>query len=129
MKTSPSLTLEQLQQALAEWRQTRQPRAVPTELRLNALALEQAYGSAVVLRALELSHSVLARWKQKHRLAAQTGPRFVALPVAPEGATQAAASVKTTLRLTVRRDPQGLALSGDMSVSQWREALSLLEAE
>ena len=129
MKPSPSLTLEQLQQAFAEWRQTRQPRSVPTELRHHALALAQAHGTATVLRTLALSHSVLARWKQKYRATPPTQRDFVALPAAPEIHTQGIPVAACALRLTLRREPQGLVLSGELSLPQWREALSLLEAE
>lgn len=129
MKSSPPLTLEQLQQAFAEWRRTRQPRAVPTELRRNALALAQEYGPAVVLRTLELSDSVLARWKQKHPTTSQAPQGFVPLPVVTERHSEVVPAANSALRLTIRREAQGLALSGEMSLSQWREALSLLEVE
>lgn len=127
MKSTPPLTLEQLQQAFAEWRQTRQPRSVPTELRLNALALVQEHGTAAVLRALELSHSVLDRWKRKYETQPQAAQGFVTLPMAPEVHAEMAPAVRSALRLTVRREAQGVVLSGELSLAQWRAALSLLE--
>lgn len=127
MKSSPPLTLEQLQQAFAQWRRTRQPRAVPTELRLNALALAQEYGPTVVLRTLELSHSVLTRWKQKHPTTSQAQRGFVPLPAVTELHSEVVPAANSALRLTIRREAQGLVLSGELSVAQWRTALRLLE--
>jgi len=129
MKSSPLLTLEQLQQAFAEWRQTRQPRRVPTELRLNTLALVNVHGTAVVLRALKLSHSVLDRWKRKYDAQPEAERGFVALPVAPQFTPEVVPAASSALRLTLRREPQGLVLSGELSLAQWRMALSLLELE
>ena len=89
-----------------------------------------------VLRALDISHSMLSRWKRRYAATPSSDAErgFVALPVsdAPSRdeavAERPSVAVETLpLRLTIRREASGLALSGELSVAQWRAALSLLE--
>lgn len=134
MNESPHLSLQELQQAFAHWRQTRQPRYVPTELRLNALALLERHGTAVVLRTLAINHTMLSRWKRQYSLVASDvdTPAFVALPECterplPPVMAEPSSGAAAPLRLTIRRDAAGLELNGTLSIAQWQTALSLLE--
>ena len=60
MKIVPKLSLNELRQAYAQWRQTRQPRAVPSELRWNTLALLEQHRTAEVLQVLGINRVVPA---------------------------------------------------------------------
>ena len=128
MTISAKLNLAELQAAFAEWRLTRQPRSVPTALRVNTLALLDQHPSGEILRTLGINHSMLRRWKDQQGIA--SGPAFVALPgpgVASGGGCTVGPSRDTgVLNLTIRREAQALALSGELSLAQWRAALSLL---
>ena len=133
MKLTPQLSLEELQQAFAQWRQTRQPRSVPTELRFNARALLNRHGTTEVLRTLGINHSMLSRWKHHYEATPDAEAGFVALPVSaePSRSVEVAEPIPappeaTPLRLTIRREAEALALSGELSLAQWRAALSLL---
>jgi len=128
MTISAKLNLADLQAAFAEWRETRQPRSVPTALRVNTLALLGQHPTGEILRTLGINHSMLRRWKDQHGIG--SGPAFVALP-GPGAASGGGRTVgpnrdTAVLNLTIRREADSLALSGELSLAQWRAALSLL---
>jgi transposase-like protein len=110
---------------------------VPSELRLNTLALLGQHRVAEVLQVLGINHSMLSRWKRQYDVTASGAgveAGFVALPTRAESRdseslVEPPPLEAAQLRLTIRRDAQGLSLSGDMSLTQWRTALSLLELE
>jgi hypothetical protein len=128
MTISAKLNLADLQAAFAEWRETRQPRSVPTALRVNTLALLGQHPTGEILRTLGINHSMLRRWKDQQGIG--SGPAFVALPGpgATSGAERTVGPNRDTavLNLTIRREADSLALSGELSLAQWRAALSLL---
>ena len=130
MNRAPQLSLSELQQAFAQWRQTRQPRYVPDELRQQALELLSRHSRTELTRALGINYSMLKRW-QSRPAGWSRNLDFVELPQAiPHEVIALAASQAENsgpLKLTVRRDPEALTLSGELSVAQWRAALSLLE--
>lgn len=129
MNLSPQLSLVELQQAFSEWRQTRQPRYVPDELRKQALGLLSQHSRTELTRALGINYSMLIRWKRQYEATETAAAGFVSLPVngaeKPERVSAPLESVP--LRLTIRREAETLTLSGELSLAQWRSALSLLE--
>lgn len=133
MALPAELTLEQLQEALAQWRQTRRPRQIPAALGANAVALLGRHRTNELLRALRIDHRTLRRWQRQYGDEAQgasraSTPAFVALPVAT--APAAAEETEATLKVTRQaRDGTALSLEGTLTLRHWRAALTLLAAE
>lgn len=130
MNRAPQLSLNELQQAFAQWRQTRQPRYVPDELRQQALRLLSRHSRTELTRALGINYSMLKRW-QSRPAGSSRNSDFVELPQAmPNEVIALVASQAENsglLKLTVRREAEALTLSGELSMAQWQAALSLLE--
>ena len=130
MNRAPQLSLSELQHAFAQWRQRRQPRYVPDELRQQALGLLLRHSRTELTRALGINYSMLKRW-QSRPAGWSTNLDFVELPQAMSNEVIALAASQAEnsgpLKLTVRREAEALTLSGELSVAQWRAALSLLE--
>lgn len=132
MAVEPELSLAELQDAFARWRQTRRPRQIPAALGAQAVALLGRHGTNEILRTLGIDHRTLMRWKRQYgegEAVALPAPAFVALPAAPV-ATAVAEDEPLALRLT-RQGSDGMALSldGTLTLGQWRAALTLLAAE
>ena len=125
MNRAPQLSLSELQHAFAQWRQTRQPRYVPDELRQQALGLLSRHSRTALTRALGINDSMLKRWQSRPAGSARNSDFVELHEVIALAASRAENS--GPLKLTVRRDPEALTLSGELSVAQWRAALSLLE--
>ena len=136
MKLAPELSLSELQEAFAAWRQTRKPRKIPSALGANAVALLGQHRTNEILRALGIDHRTLMRWKRECETEQSAVPHeadrvFIALPA--EETSPAAPVVETSAtRLKVTRqarDGTQLSLEGQLTLLQWRAALSLLSAE
>jgi hypothetical protein len=132
MNIGPQLSLTELQHAFAQWRQTRQPRYVPDELRQQALGLLSRHSRTELTRALGINYSMLKRW-QVRRSDESVSSAFVELSAAMSNEntalTLAQTEARVLLKLSVRREAEALTVSGELSVAQWRAALSLLEPE
>ena len=130
MNIAPQLSLSELQHAFAQWRQQRQPRYVPDELRQQALGLLARHSRTELTRALGINYSMLKRW-QARRADGAVRSAFVELPAALSNEntalTLAQTEARVLLKLSVRREAEALTVSGELSVAQWRAALSLLE--
>lgn len=131
MAVESEVSLAELQDAFARWRQTRRPRQIPAALGAQAVALLGRYRTNELLRALKIDHRTLMRWKRQYGEGDAVGPpapAFVALP-APAPAAEAE---DETLALTLTRqagDGTALSLAGQLTLGQWRAALTLLAAE
>lgn len=79
MNIAPQLSLSELQHAFAHWRQRRQPRSVPEELRQQALGLLLRHSRTELIRALGINYSMLKRW-QSLRAGSSITSDFVELP-------------------------------------------------
>lgn len=132
MAVEPELSLAELRDAFARWRQTRRPRQIPPALGANAVALLGRHRTNEILRALGIDHRTLMRWKRQYgadEAVAPSTPAFVALP-AP--VPPAAVVEDEALALTLTRqagDGTALSLDGTLTLGQWRAALTLLTAE
>ena len=130
MNIAPQLSLSELQHAFAQWRQQRQPRYVPDELRQQALGLLSRHSRTELTRALGINYSMLKRW-QVRRADVSVSSEFVELSAAMSNENTALSPAQTEasvpLKLSVRREAEALTLSGELSVTQWQAALSLLE--
>lgn len=135
MNLEAELSLSELQEAFAEWRQTRRPRKIPPKLGANAVALLGQHRTNEILRTLGIDHRTLMRWKREYGTEQGSGAdgragAFVALPSSPEAAAQSVAkALATPLKVTRHAcDGTALSLEGQLTLSQWRAALSLLSA-
>lgn len=134
MSSEPELSLVELQEALARWRQTRRPRQIPAELGAKAVALPGRYKTNELLRALGIDHRTLMRWKRQYgqgeAAAASAAETFVELPAA--AAVEPASRLEDeALSLTLTRqgsDGSRLTLAGTLSLEHWRVAVELLRA-
>lgn len=133
MAVEPEVSLAELQEAFARWRQTRRPRQIPAALGAQAVALLGRYRTNELLRALRIDHRTLMRWKRQYgegEAVALPAPAFVALPAAAPVEAPGAADEPLALTLT-RQGGDGAAwsLAGTLTLGQWRAALTLLDAE
>ena len=133
MVLEPELSLAELQEAFARWRQTRRPRQIPPALGANAVALLGRHRTNEILRALGIDHRTLMRWKRQYgedEAVAPPTPAFVALPAPPPPAEAVATEEALALTLTRQAgDGTALSLDGKLTLGQWRAALTLLVAE
>lgn len=134
MILEPELSLAELQDAFARWRQTRRPRQIPPALGANAVALLGRHRTNEILRTLGIDHRTLMRWKRQYgegEAVTSPTPAFVALP-APASPVVAPRATEEALALTLTRqagDGTALSLDGQLTLGQWRAALTLLVAE
>ncbi len=64
MSTHHPLSLSEVQEAFRQWRVHRQPRQVPDTLREQAVSLLKTHKIGEVVKALEVKHQMLHRWKR-----------------------------------------------------------------
>lgn len=133
MVLEPELSLAELQDAFARWRQTRRPRQIPPALGANAVALLGRHRTNEILRALGIDHRTLMRWKRQYgegEAVSPPTPAFVALPAPAPPAVAVAKQEALALTLTRQAgDGTALSLDGKLTLGQWRAALTLLVAE
>ena len=136
MILKPELSLAELQEAFARWRQTRRPRQIPPALGANAVALLGQHRTTEILKALRIDHRTLKRWKGQYGGGAEAAPKvsaaaFVTLAPPPSVAAEAACEVSDTMLKFTRQAGDGTALSveGRLTLAQWRAAMSLLQSE
>jgi len=101
MNRAPQLSLNELQQAFAQWRQTRQPRYVPDELREQALGLLSRHSRTELTRALGINYSMLKRW-QSRRADGLVSAEFVELPAAMSNENTALRPAQTEASVALR---------------------------
>jgi len=120
-------------QALAAWRTHRQPRHVPHELREQIVALLEPYSVAEIVRTLRINYQMLNQWRRQLSEAAEppvaeAPPAFIALPAAV--VVEPASAALPALTITHHQGSgSAVSLQGQLSVAQWRQALSLLDRE
>lgn len=136
MALEAELNLSALSEAFSRWRQTRRPRHIPTELRINAVALLSQHRTTEILRTLRLDHRTLMRWKRAYDEASEsrtppTPPGFIALPATAAPVDVAAREAQQPSLKVTRHGDDGtvLSLEGRLTLAQWRLAVTLLGVE
>lgn len=129
------LSLAELQREFVRWRETRSSRQVPTPLRVNAIALLGEHSVSEILKTLGINHQMLTRWRRRYgddpqRVSVPSQGAFVPLNAAREVTPSASERFDSRLKIT-RQTADGTALSveGELTLAQWRVAMTLLTAE
>lgn len=135
MTLVPELSLAELQGEFLRWRETRRPRQVPTPLRVNAVALLSTHSASEILNTLGINHQMLKRWRGRYGDTSETSTppasaAFVPLTGGDEVMSPSFERLESRLKIT-RQSADGTALSmeGELTLSQWRMAMTLLKAE
>ncbi len=128
-KSDPCLA--EVQKAFAHWRRHRPTRRTPLWLREQAVGLLAHHRVTEVMKALQLDHRRLSRWRRELETATAplTVSGFVELPSAPRAEGVEPRS-SPSVRLTLTRqaaDGRSVSLAGELSAAQWRWALGLLQ--
>jgi hypothetical protein len=133
MSPSPHVTLAEVADEFADWRQTRTRLRTPPELQKKVMALLSSYRVGEVLKALNLSHKNVMAWKRRWTpeavlSGAEPGPTFLPLP---GSAVASAWSEEPRVYLKLSRH-QGAetswSIEAELSADQWPWALSLLHS-
>ena len=134
--------LSALQSTLAQWREQRAGRQIPSEIAAQAVALLERYRPMVIMRTLKIDSRTLQRWRRLYGRptpAAEadmaSAPAFVALPAstvsrepAPQPPLHRPEHEPLSLTLTRHGDnAPSVSLAGALTLDQWRHALTLLE--
>lgn len=124
--SSPSLA--DVQAAFIQWRRTRTTRRTPPALRRHAVGLLAEHRISDVMAALGVDHRRLSRWRRE--VSALTGSTadgdFIELPMASRPAPVPSVGVSLTLTRQAG-DGSALSIAGQLSETQWRWALRLLQ--
>ena len=135
MALTAELSLTELQMEFVRWRETRSPRQVPTPLRVNAVALLGVHSTSEILKTLKINHQMLKRWRRRYgdepeATATPPSTAFVPLNAGHEVTLPSSERLESRLKIT-RQTVDGTALSveGELTLSQWRVAMTLLTAE
>ena len=135
MSLIAELSLAELRIEFARWRETRCPRHVPTPLQENTVALLSTHSTSELLKTLGINHQMLKRWRRRYgdeptQVSAPLRGAFVPLEAGEEPRRPAAERFDSMLKIT-RQTPDGTALSveGQLTLSQWRVAITLLQTE
>lgn len=135
MVLSAELSLAELQVEFARWRATRSPRQVPTPLRVNTVALLSKHSTSEILKTLKINHTMLKRWRERYGeepppVSAPSQKEFVTLSAADELTAPASERFDSRLKITRQAaDGTALSLEGELTLSQWRVAMTLLTTE
>lgn len=114
------------------WRHTRTNRKTPQELKDRTLALLEQHSSSEVCGALNLSWSVLSRWKrQAVACLEQTVPQFVEL-AGETAPTTGSIQAESPIVLEISHQRLGgstTSIKACLPPEQWRTILQWMEVE
>jgi len=115
-------SLKELGEAIAQWRQSKSSRIMPEAIKRAVVGLLKQYRKAEILRGLQITHSLLDRWKKQYAepMATSCGT-LVALPpstVEPQP--------DVGLALTIRRPSADLESQVKLTLAQWQQIRRLV---
>jgi hypothetical protein len=152
--TYPHPTLEHVRHAFEQWRQQKHHRdPIPQPLRQQALTLLGRYPASQITKTLRINHTMLRQWQEKLTASTLAAPKTVVAdndhPYGSADASSDAASLEfielprvSELAEITEREPQlsltwsaqrstgqQLSVKGQLTLTQWRQAVQLLNQE